>query len=115
MRRFCDTRGAGGVAVIGIAAAVALAAVLVIAAGAALVARQRVAGAADAAALAAADTVSGRLPGVPCQVAAQVAEANAAEVTACVVDGLVVTVRAAGAIGAIPVTATATAGPPSER
>ncbi|WP_207454609.1 Rv3654c family TadE-like protein [Desertivibrio insolitus] len=109
-----DTRGAGSVTVVGIAAAIALAAVLVIAVGGALVVRQRVAGAADAAALAAADTASGRLPGVPCVAAAEVAAANGAELDGCLVEGLVVTVRAAAVVGALPVTATATAGPPSE-
>lgn len=112
--RLSDTRGAGSVTVVGIAAAIALAAMLVIAVGGALVLRQRVAGAADAAALAAADTASGRLPGVPCVAAAEVAAANGAELDGCLVEGLVVTVQAGAVFGALPVTATATAGPPSE-
>lgn len=73
---------------------------------------QRLAGAADAAALAAADAVSGAVGGDPCVRAAQVAAANGAEVAACELDGLIATVRVTGAFGRLHAEATARAGPP---
>jgi len=78
----------------------------------ALAARQAVAGAADAAALAAADVAVGILPGSPCEAAAAVAGANRAALTSCAADGLIVTVTVSRTLLGIPVTATATAGPP---
>ena len=77
-----------------------------------LAVRQAVAGAADAAALAAADVASGLVSGYPCATAALVAAANGAAVASCAVDGLVVTVSASRDILGLAVTATATAGPP---
>lgn len=78
----------------------------------ALSVRQAVAGAADAAALAAADVASGLLPGFPCAQAERVAEANGATLEACHVDGLIATVSVGSSVLGIPVTAGATAGPP---
>ena len=78
----------------------------------ALATRQAVAGAADAAALAAADVAVGIHPGLPCAQADQVAAANGAELLACELDGLVATVTVSRGILGIPVTARATAGPP---
>ncbi|HRN30476.1 MAG TPA: hypothetical protein PK890_12360, partial [Terrimesophilobacter sp.] len=80
---------------------------------AALIERQRVAGAADAAALAAADVAVGREPGLPCTVARFVAEANETALDACVVDGYVVTVRVVSDRRAIRIEAVSTAGPPA--
>ena len=79
---------------------------------AAMVASAAVSGAADAAALAAADAASGRMPGDPCAAAERLAAANDAGVAGCAVDGLVVTVVVQRWVGAIPVRAVATAGPP---
>ncbi|MBX3094158.1 MAG: hypothetical protein KF680_06410 [Cryobacterium sp.] len=81
----------------------------------ALIERQRIAGAADAAALAAADVAVGREPGVPCVVAAQLAAANQAVLDRCIVDGVIVTVRVGSSSGIAAITATATAGPPGAR
>lgn len=78
----------------------------------ALIERQRVAAAADAAALAAADVALGREPGVPCLVARQVATVNATQLDACVVDGVIVTVRVLSTAAILPITVVATAGPP---
>ena len=78
-----------------------------------LVTRQAVAAAADAAALAAADAASGRIPGYPCELASRVAAANGAAVGSCTVDGLVVTITASRSILGIAVSARATAGPPT--
>lgn len=78
----------------------------------ALVAKSVVHGAADAAALAAADARSGAVAGYPCTVAAAVAAANGAELVGCTVDGLVATVTVHRPILAFDAVATATAGPP---
>jgi secretion/DNA translocation related TadE-like protein len=78
----------------------------------ALAVKQSVAAAADAAALAAADVAVGRAPGYPCEVAAYVAAANGASVTACDLDGLVATIMVQRTLLGVPVVATATAGPP---
>ena len=70
-------------------------------------------GVADAAALAAADVARGIFPGVPCAMAASVATSHGALLDKCRVDGVIVTVRVRVASFAFPVTATATAGPPT--
>lgn len=84
-----------------------------------LIERNRLTGAADAAALAAADIAVGREPGVPCEKAREVAAANDAHVTTCIVDGVIVTVRVASRHPSTGVPfhldATATAGPPGAR
>jgi len=75
--------------------------------------KQALAGAADAAALAAADVRVGFSPGEPCAVAARVAAANGGSLASCSVDGLVVTVRVTGSVAGFGVGAVATAGPPA--
>ncbi len=81
--------------------------------GAAVAARQRLVGAADSSALAAADTSSGRRAGSPCSIAAAVAAANGAHLAACAVDPAgVVTVTVAISVVGWPITAAARAGPP---
>ena len=70
-------------------------------------------GAADAAALGAADVAAGILPGTPCAAAASVAIANRVILRGCQVDGLVVTVSVGTTFWGIPLVAAATAGPPS--
>ncbi len=77
-----------------------------------LVIRTELSGAADAAALAAADVARGISPGVPCVMAASVATANGALLDECRVDGVIVTVRVSAVVLAFSVTAAATAGPP---
>jgi secretion/DNA translocation related TadE-like protein len=77
-----------------------------------LAAKRVMGGAADAAALAAADVAVGRAPGDPCTVATLVAEANGASLAACQPDGLVVTVEVESLVFGFTVAATATAGPP---
>jgi len=82
----------------------------------ALAERSRVAGAADASALAAADAAAGLVTGGggPCSLAASLARANTVELSSCDVDGLVVTVVVTGSAPLLGVTvrASATAGPP---
>lgn len=61
--------------------------------------RHRAAGAADAAALAAADSVSGWSAGPPCAEAGRLAAANGAALSRCEVDGQIVTVEVEIATG----------------
>lgn len=103
---------AGTVAVVGVTAVVAGATVALGLALGAAVQVQRLSGIADAAALAAADTVSGAMTGVPCEAATVVAEHGGASLHECDVDGLVATVTVAGAYGGIPFDVRARAGPP---
>lgn len=105
-------RGSGSLTAVGIGGAVAAATALALPLYIGLAARHSIAGAADASALAAANVVSGLFAGYPCEQAADVAAANGAELTSCDVDGLVVTVVASGTVLGIPVTVSATAGPP---
>jgi secretion/DNA translocation related TadE-like protein len=107
--------GAGSVLALAIIATVVVVTLSVTALGAGLVVRQRVIGAADAAALAAADVLLGASPGVPCAVARHVAEANDASLDACELDGYVVTVSVRAGFAGVAVGARSTAGPPSAR
>jgi secretion/DNA translocation related TadE-like protein len=107
-------RGSGSALAVGIIGAVAVLTAVAVPASGALAARQAVAGAADAAALAAADTAMGVVSGDPCARAAEVAAANDAELTACEVDGYVVTVAVSRRFGGFAVGASATAGPPAD-
>ena len=107
-----DEAGAGAVLALGIVGAVVLVLMAELALGSAVVTRQRIIGAADAAALAAADGASGAVAGVPCDLAARVAGAGGATLTACSIDGLVATVTVAGRSGVLTFEARSTAGPP---
>jgi len=108
-------RGSGSVLTVGIAGGLVALTALSIPLYMALVVRQEIAGAADAAALAAADTASGLVPGYPCETAARVAAANGASLESCTADGQVVTVSAGGGILGLSVVAWATAGPAGQR
>ena len=105
--------GAGSVLSVAIIAAVLCLASLLLPLQFALARKQQAAGAADAAALAAADARSGAVSGVPCVVAAQVAVANGARLDACELDGLVATVQVSTSVLGFGVVSAATAGPPS--
>lgn len=104
--------GAGSILAVAILAAIIAAVVLVAPLGRVLLVRVGMTGAADAAALAAADVARGISPGVPCVIAASVARANGGLLADCRVDGVIVTVRVSHPVLGIPVSATATAGPP---
>jgi len=110
--RLRNDRGAGTVLALALVLAVVAVGLSGVGLAAALTARQRVIGAADLAALAAADAASGAIGGVPCDIAAGVARANAARLTGCEMDGLVVSVTVAGSFAGIPVVAHSRAGPP---
>ncbi|HRQ00140.1 MAG TPA: flp pilus-assembly TadE/G-like family protein [Terrimesophilobacter sp.] len=112
-RQRAGDRGAASVLAVGILSALFALLIALVPLYAALIERQRVAGAADAAALAAADVAVGREPGLPCTVARFVAEANTTTLDACVVDGYVVTVRVVSDRRAIRIEAVSTAGPPA--
>ncbi|MDQ1607905.1 MAG: hypothetical protein QOE16_637 [Microbacteriaceae bacterium] len=113
--RFASERGAGSLFAVGVVASVLAVTSMVITVALALAVKQRVTGAADAAALAAADIASGAIAGYPCDVAAGVARLNGAELNRCEVNGLVATVSAGAAYLGFDISVAARAGPPSER
>jgi secretion/DNA translocation related TadE-like protein len=107
-----DDRGSGSLLAIALVGSVTALAALGLPVFVGLAIRQSVAGAADAAALAAADVLSGLETGFPCDAAQRVAEANAALLASCAADGLTVTVSATREFAGITVRSFATAGPP---
>lgn len=109
-----DERGAASVLAIALVAATLIALGLLAPLCAAYAARQQAAGAADAAALAAADTASGLVSGVPCERASRAAELNGATLDACEVTGLIALVQVSTAVLGLPITASARAGPPQQ-
>jgi hypothetical protein len=72
-----------------------------------------VANAADAAALAAADTASGAIAGYPCVAAEAVATLNETAVTHCSVTGLIASVSVRRRVHGVDLAASARAGPPT--
>ncbi|WP_137843265.1 Rv3654c family TadE-like protein [Microbacterium sp. 2FI] len=96
-------------AVVGCAAALVVGLATV---GTAAVVGQRLAAAADAAALAAADTASGAAHGIPCERADEVAHAHDAVLAECRLEGLIATVSVTTSFGGVEATARARAGPP---
>ena len=103
---------AGSVLAVGVLAIAATIGVGYAAVGAASARVAHAAGVADAAALAAADTASGAVSGVPCERAAEVAARGGAAIASCVVDGLVATVEVTASVGLFSAHARARAGPP---
>ncbi len=103
---------AGTMTAVGIVGAAAVLAAGLLGAGAAAVASQRLASAADAGALAAADAASGAVPGIPCDRAAEVADAFGAVLEACELDELIATVTVSMRLGPVAARASARAGPP---
>ena len=104
-------RGAGTVVTLALGHGVMAVLLLVMPLVAALSTRHAVTGAADAAALAAADVASGLLPGHPCDAATRVAAANGAALRTCTVDGLVATVVVSRWVLGFAFAESATAGP----
>jgi secretion/DNA translocation related TadE-like protein len=103
---------AGSMAAVGVVASAAILTVALAAAGTASVVGQRLASAADGGALAAADAASGAVPGIPCDLADEVAGSFGARVDACDLDGLIATVTVAITFGPVTARASARAGPP---
>jgi secretion/DNA translocation related TadE-like protein len=112
--RWRSDGGAGSVLAIAVIGAVIALTGLAVPLYLALATKSIVRGAADSAALAAADARSGAVAGFPCAVAAKVATANESQLVDCTVDGLVATVTVHRWILAFDVVATATAGPPGQ-
>jgi secretion/DNA translocation related TadE-like protein len=102
----------GSILAASIAGSTVLLTALVLPLGAALVEKRAIAGAADAAALAAADVASGLVPGVPCEAAARQAGAGGGVLASCELDGTVVTVTVSSTVLGVPFAVRATAGPP---
>ncbi|WP_423918608.1 Rv3654c family TadE-like protein [Frigoribacterium sp. 2-23] len=113
-RHVGDDRGSASIAVVGVLVLIVAIGVATVGATRILAERSRVSGAADAAALAAADAVAGLTVGGPCETATTVAAANEVVVMGCSIEGMTVTVRVVSRVGAVPVSASATAGPPPE-
>ena len=113
MTRRAD-EGSGSVLVLSIAAALVLITGLLVPLYMGLTVKRTVAGAADAAALAAADALSGAVPGFPCAVAGQVAALNGASIASCRLDGPDVILEARRELLGFPIRAAARAGPPRE-
>ena len=107
-----DDAGSGSILALGILAASCALTMALVPLLAALVVGQLVQNAADAAALAAADTVSGLVAGYPCPAAHETARLNAAAVTACSVDGLTATVTVSRDYLGFTILGRARAGPP---
>lgn len=101
---------AGTPLLVGALGAVAIAGLAAVSAGAALVESQRLAGAADAAALAGGDALLGWVAGEPCAVASRIAEANRARLSSCRVEGLELVVTVSGTALGLPVERSARAG-----
>jgi len=102
---------AGTVLTAGVVACTAVFAAGLVTAGAGTVFGQRLAGVADAAALAAADAASGAVTGTPCERAAQVAAIGGASIARCDLDDLVATIVVTAPFGRLTATAAARAGP----
>ena len=104
-------RGSGSVLVVAlVAATVAVTGMLLPVAGA-LVVRHRVAAAADSAALAAADTASGLVPGYPCEAASTAARLARATLADCALNGAVAVVAVSERYLVFDIVARARAGP----
>lgn len=113
----CASRGAGSVLVLAIVGAtLALTAALVPVLGL-LVSSQLAANAADAAALAAADALTGAVPGRPCALARTAAARNGARLVSCEGDERAATATVAVVVRSLTfeLTARARAGPPPTR
>ncbi|TFC50837.1 hypothetical protein E3T26_08220 [Cryobacterium sp. TMT1-21] len=105
-------RGSGTVLAVGVIGAVLLVTAVVVPLFAVLAVGRAVQGSADAAALAAADTASGAVAGVPCEAAAEAARLNGASVTACSVEGLIASVSIGRGYLGLDLGARSRAGPP---
>ena len=105
-------RGSGAVLALGVLGATVSVVLAVIPASGAFVASQRVANAADAAALAAADVASGAVPGVACQLATAAASLNGAVLDGCELSGAVALVSVSSSWWVFSLSASARAGPP---
>jgi secretion/DNA translocation related TadE-like protein len=112
--RLGDDTGAGSALAIGLVAATVIVTATMLPLYTAFASSRQLAAAADAAALAAADTASGALPGVPCEAAAAAAALGGAALADCSVEGAIATITVTGSALGMRLEARARAGPPSE-
>jgi secretion/DNA translocation related TadE-like protein len=108
----CPDAGAGSVLVVAVAAVALVLCGLLVPLYMCIAAKRAVEATADAAALAAADGLSGAVPGFPCDLAEVVARAGTAELEACRTTGDTASVTVGAAVLGIRFTAGARAGPP---
>jgi len=108
-------RGAGSVLAVAVLAGIVLLTAIALPAVGMFRALRQVQAAADAAALAAADTLSGRVAGYPCDNASRLAALDGADVSSCRTDALIATVAVSARYLGVPLTASARAGPPGSR
>ena len=106
--------GAGSILAIAVLGATVLLTTLVVSTLALLAVGRSVASAADASALAAADTASGAIAGYPCAAADAAATLNLVAVSRCTVTGLIASVSVRRTVLGIGVSASARAGPPPD-
>lgn len=104
-------RGAGAVLVVGLCGAIAVLTLVLVPLLGGFAAHARARSAADAGALAAADALSGRIGGDPCERAAETVGSVDATMRSCTLDGATATVETAVDLGWVVVTAGARAGP----
>ena len=114
LARLRDEAGAGSVLAVGVMGALVALLLATLPVATLLAGHQRAANAADAAALAAADTLSGRVAGFPCDTARMVASRNQATLGACTIEGETVVVDAIVETPLGTVTVAARAGPPPD-
>lgn len=110
--RLRDDTGAGAVLALAAIGATLVVALAVLALGTALTARQRLVAAADAASLAAADTLLGAVAGDPCDRAREVAAAHRVTVADCSLAGAEARITVTTTVLGLPATAESRAGPP---
>lgn len=104
--------GSGSLLAVGVIASVFALTMMLIPVTQALAVKQRLAAAADAAALAAADTASGAITGFPCEAADAVARLHEAALGECALDGIVATVSVHATYLGFEIEVRARAGPP---
>ncbi len=112
LKRLREEGGSGSLLTLAIGGATLALTALAVPLLAVLGAGQAVQNAADAAALAAADSASGALAGIPCESASQVATMNGGRLSSCALDGLIASVTVTRSVGAFILSSTARAGPP---
>jgi len=106
------TRGSASVLGIGLVGASALLVIATGTVGHAVAVRVALDGAADAAALAAADALAGFVADEPCAVAQRAASLNGARLEACSIDGAIADIVVDTAVMGLHVSSRARAGPP---
>lgn len=112
VRMLSDTKGAGSVLCLSLIAALLVFSGVMVSLSLALSGKHRIQAAAESAALAAADVLSGRVAGYPCELAQQAAEKNNTQLVSCEMEGLIATVAVGHDLLGTAFTVRARAGPP---